>query len=241
MIDDYAYRLNEVIKVKKRGGTWREFTNHPHPLDSISLGGTIEISHDTRGHPTSLTAERKEDSIDFGSLMVLTRKYFNKFPYVGGAPSAELLANEEFAMLKYFYYPYYVHPDGFRTSDGVTTTVGTSTVSEYSRPTSSDPWTLNATNTYDIECTFSLVSMQGGGFVSPGNNTDCEIAFTINNANSRVAGIINITTTRETTDDSWADESDAITAELQDKIDTLNAALAGSASFSSTAAISFAS
>lgn len=205
--------------------------NHPHRLEAIALSGTLSYTRDGRDFTSPGTsATRYLFALDFADANTYTRVWKANTPW-DGIPSldpGQVIISHQPS------FPWAMIFIDAATDPAV---IGTCTEYEYSRPTTSDPWTLDDTTTTDISLALGLFAF-GGGEPDSGGQGDgsddekVEIQANLNFTGANNNLLPNLDTTsphilRLPWEDSWASETTLFSDAFSDFITAENAADGG--------------
>jgi len=215
----------EIWKEKKAIyiGSW--YVNHPNRFGYLRLSGSITHDDDRRvtAGPADLAATRRVFDVDFSLLPTWERVFFENLPVIS-EPS--ISAEGQFKAAGRLSTPLSVSQ--FTGSVPASVVIGTQTVYEYSRPTGSDPWTLDTTTPTDYSLAWSP-RVAGGSFVANTNITAFPSSGpTVPTSSSIIRDVIyNTTFTRAPLDEPWASESTFYSDIFDDELAALNTADGG--------------
>lgn len=247
------FKWLEQWKERKKNrfkAVWLYF-NHPHRLSEVAMSGALTYVIDERLFVPEPATSAKVYEFDLGFAVVpaWSRLFYPKFPFDIEAPQNALAAGQ-FVLA---HLPWRMW--NFATVRGpghLAVKVGTSTVSEYSRPSENDPWTLDTTATYDIEFFFDPTFSFGGDPDSDGRGDDSadeKAEIRIENSgfggptSSRLPSFSELDTPYEIRRfpwmDAWASETDYFAWTFNDFLADRNAQDGGGHSGSCTMSLDF--
>lgn len=219
--------------------------NHPHRLRSIEVSGNLSYTIDQRSFSSpGVSAQTYEFSLDFSLAASWSRRFETNTPWYSGALPGGPLATGQF---------YFGHtPEWFWEaftqygSSPSAVKIGDCVQTSYSRPTTSDPWTLGATVTTDVDFYFSAFLSLGGEPDSGGKGDESDdekivVAFldSFTGANTSRLPDFSADVLRLPWEDSWASETAAFSDIFSDHIAARNAADGGGHSGTCTLSLDF--
>ena len=194
--------------------------NHPHRLGKIELRGKLDYTIDEREFTSPGTsADVYVFDLDFSQAADYTRILEENYPW-GGAPAPTAPVAGEFV---FYHIPWAPWTASIERVDTSAVAIGTVTVREYSRATTSDPWDLDATTTTDIDYRFTAVP--SGGSYDGGGTVIFNSYFS--GTHSTLLPSLNKSFAKDITDDSWQPESSYFATTFSDFLDTNNTADGG--------------
>ena len=228
----------ESIKAAKKLFVDDYVNDHPHRLSSMQLTGIEIIEEDRRLQPRTadaLSTEKYNYELDYSLLPAWTRVLHDKFPII----IADDIANDyEFRLIH--------NPNSFWRCYQIiepiydTVKIGSSTVTEYTRPTIEDEWVEGGTYPFEDYYAYWFPSFEeSGGYPSSGgrdeDNDENSIAIVM------IGGaMINQPIYRLPWQDPWENESALFSDALEEYIADQNLTYGGGWTGSTTVTLEFA-